>query len=418
MLDPQLITSVLGAWKQHQAKPHRTIVQRPLPDAKSVKELLETVYVASQRREEGKPIHISITLADASDVETHSKSMAFPSPETFLKFAVQIPFSVENLLKLGPAFPRTRYSFAVACNSSASLAIWGVFLFYPHESPFDVLPVGVENEISMRPDFFTAASMDIGVIAISRGNDLIGEIKNDFATSTVTVFNSRSLAGYLATLPSVPKWQCEDLDYIACYLMCIKYLLGRISKVSHGSTLVLLPRPHDESSTLYTPRNALSPPLGIEYLMQQLLEEQTKERAEKNPHLRTTQMLLVAKRKKLLRQRLDAMATLACIDGALICTSALDAIAFGARLTAPKTSRRVITAGNGRDANGGEPFDISRYGTRHNSAVDFADASSASVTFVMSTDGPIRAFSRMNTNDIHFWDCKMSISLGDLDEFP
>jgi hypothetical protein len=59
---------------------------------------------------------------------------------------------------------------------------------------------------------------------------------------------------------------------------------------------------------------------------------------------------------------------------------------------------------------GGEPFDLSKHGTRHNSAVDFVAAFPGSVVFVISQDGPIRAFAVKDATTILCWpDCRASM---------
>ena len=55
-------------------------------------------------------------------------------------------------------------------------------------------------------------------------------------------------------------------------------------------------------------------------------------------------------------------------------------------------------------------FRLSRYGVRHNSAINFAAQCDGSTAFVISQDGPIRAFIRLNDETVLYWpDCTVSM---------
>ncbi len=59
---------------------------------------------------------------------------------------------------------------------------------------------------------------------------------------------------------------------------------------------------------------------------------------------------------------------------------------------------------------GGQIFDLSKYGTRHNSAIDFVAAVPGTIAFVVSQDGPIRGFVLKDQDTILCWpDCTTSM---------
>ena len=45
MFDKQIIDGILEAWLADQSHPHRGRAQRPLPDPRDVKAILETVFI-------------------------------------------------------------------------------------------------------------------------------------------------------------------------------------------------------------------------------------------------------------------------------------------------------------------------------------------------------------------------------------
>jgi hypothetical protein len=90
------------------------------------------------------------------------------------------------------------------------------------------------------------------------------------------------------------------------------------------------------------------------------------------------------------------MRPIASIDGALTTTPTFAPLGFGATLRGDQwrgTCSMYPTPGAG---GGGKGFPIIRYGTRHRSAMNFAGACPGSIAFVISQDGPIRAFARAN----------------------
>ena len=59
---------------------------------------------------------------------------------------------------------------------------------------------------------------------------------------------------------------------------------------------------------------------------------------------------------------------------------------------------------------GGRPFDFSRLGTRHTSAVAYVAAVPGAVAFVASANGPIRGLARKGFGPVQCWpDCRLSM---------
>jgi hypothetical protein len=109
--------------------------------------------------------------------------------------------------------------------------------------------------------------------------------------------------------------------------------------------------------------------------------------------------------------RLNFLAQLACVDGALLLSDHLEPVAFGATVTARKWPGNVVV-GPDSFGGGGQEFDLSRLGTRHNSAANFIGAFPYCYGFVLSQDGPIRGFIRKDENTLYCWpDCTVSMTV-------
>ena len=86
---------------------------------------------------------------------------------------------------------------------------------------------------------------------------------------------------------------------------------------------------------------------------------------------------------------LNTIAQITCVDGATIVDEYFEPLLFGARLSADQWRGKVCLA-----TQSGDEIPRGRYGTRHNSAIDFVAACPGVIAFVLSQDGPVRAFER------------------------
>jgi hypothetical protein len=105
----------------------------------------------------------------------------------------------------------------------------------------------------------------------------------------------------------------------------------------------------------------------------------------------------------LITSSISQIANLTNVDGALILDGDFGVLAFGAKLIAlPWNGNCRIGPGLGGIVSG-DAFPIDRYGTRHRSAVDFVAAVEHSMAFVLSADGPVRAFTKANADIVFCW---------------
>jgi len=111
-----------------------------------------------------------------------------------------------------------------------------------------------------------------------------------------------------------------------------------------------------------------------------------------------------------MRSRLDALARLGSLDGALLLSPDFELVGFGARLRAPDWAGTVMEGPDGFGG-GGRPFDASRLDARHAAAAAYVGAVPGAVAFIASGDGPIRALARKGFGPIQCWpDCRPSMA--------
>jgi hypothetical protein len=394
VIDTSLIQSVVEAWRQDQEHPARRRVTRPLPSASLLGEFIGAAFFASIKQEEGRPLSFSAVLLSQSEA-------ALPSGRylsEILCLESPVPFTASLIPKLAPALDPRHSSLAVTQHPD-SLCCWGILSYRPTVDTFTHVPVGVEDVYYSRPDYFTVSSTSPGSLTFSRGNSMLGRyVSGHFVPATPTLFTTISLGKHLKRLIEKTEAGKDHGDLYWQYAQkAIEVLLGETSRRGHGATIVFLDAYSPDAATLrYSGGHVLNG--------KQRLGARIERCVDKSDILRHVAW------GKLAFETLQRVAQLATIDGALVINSKFDVLTFGAKLTAEPWKGATKIGPDGWGIWTGRRFDLSQYGTRHQSAVDFAGACADCVVFVVSQDGPIRAFVREGDSTVLCWlDCSASM---------
>ncbi len=399
MLDERFSRQIIEAWNADQAHPLRRRPQRAAPDLATVRAVVDAVFLTSIRTEEGRPILPSVGVLDPSHVgdrEIVGGCLVMP-------LSPPVPLTVSVLEKLSPAVDPATATLAVtpASPSDPNLSVWAILLFGGPLQPFG--RPSVHNEFSLgRADVLTVRAESPGSLLIARGGTRLGSLAaGTFILATPTPFIERGLGQFVMAAVRGNEGN-TSVHYWHVFSRSVMYLLEQLSARTHGASLILLPSGQAEDARpLFRPRYGLTIDLRIPAVLRALLTS-----GEDASHL--GELLNVANGLQLC-ERLRTLAQLAAVDGALVVSASLDVLGFGTTLEACPWSGRVLTGPDGFGG-GGEPFDVSRLGTRHNSAVNFVGACTGSVAFVVSQDGPIRAFVKRDENTVLCWpDCRASM---------
>lgn len=381
----------------HQAHQGRGRAQRPLPNLPDVKEVIETSFFASIKREENRLSYFSVVLASSEDLSEQPHRYRYELQH----FRTPLPFTVESICKLAPAFDPNRSAIAVGrTNGNNELTCWGIFFFEPRSHLYNEIPVGTEGGTCFRPDLFTVTVIAPGALKISRMHAHIGRFLNgEFVPASPTPFAPAALGHHLLhSLEQTELWQKYQTTFWFFYRAALDVLLSEAALRGHGATVVLLPNTNAGSCQeliveKYRFENSIS----------------LKSRFENAINSSKDILLSIAYRKVIL-EHIQLLAQLSAVDGALILSIELDLISFGATLNAPKWEGKSILGPDGFGFTKEDPFSAKRFGTRHNSAIDFAAACSGCIVFVISEDGPICAFTKSGEDTILCWpDCSESM---------
>jgi hypothetical protein len=243
---------------------------------------------------------------------------------------------------------------------------------------------------------------------------VVGRVtRGEFARAVPTPFFTHAMGLVLHELFGVRMTLKEnryvddgDNAYGHALLECLKYLLEQLDRQGGGPLVVfVLPASMQDALTHAELPWVAAGSLEVRRLLSARIrhEKAVKERQWLSPSC-------VTKAQALMRARLDALARLACVDGALLLSPDFELVGFGARLRAPAWNGTVMEGPDGHGG-GGRPFDASRLDARHAAAVAYVGAVPGAVAFVASADGPIRALARKGFGPIQCWpDCRPSMA--------
>jgi len=401
MFNESIIKNIVDAWQEDQNHPNRDRRKRTVPSYDDIKSLIEASFWASIKTEEGQTVKFSITYLSKEHYKKE-KELSGKEPLT-IEFSEEIDLSPHALTKIANSFDKKNSSLAVGKNTEGQYKIWGTIFFNCLDNYFVEIPVIIPKNIYFRPDVLSVTVTNPGSLLISRGDSVIGRYENGvFLRSIPTPFNSRSLGKYfLEMFKHNSSDESVVVQTFSLIYHSINTILSYLEEHSHGASIIIIP---EREISLYREHYKAKYEIVGDYQLGDLLADLLN--LPSNPE---TSLINIGY-KNAVFNRLLAIARLACTDGALILTSNLKVPSFGATLSAEKKwSGKVIVGPDGFNECG-ENFPYKTLGTRHNSMIDFIGECEGAIGFVISQDGPNRAFVKKNENTVLCWpDCRVSM---------
>ena len=407
MFEASVFEQIRRCWIVDQNHPHRGRPKRPIPSLQDFTELTETIFIASLHQEEERFPKFSVVLLAEKNKDGEQRTSG--SRQEIIVLNRKLPFNPESLAKLSPACDPQTGALIVSPpgDNSESYEIWGLMFFGPITNRFDEIPVGDKFHTS-RPDVLTVTAVSPGSLVISRGHSRLGRfVLGSFSPSTPTPFIHRAMGEFIiSSIRNSQSYQKHGSAYWHIYRDALEYILLEAGAIGHGGTIIVMPKNKvKECAEGFEARYNLQSVLRIGELIEHSLSSSKSSRASEA----LGRMLFSLSHKREIMNRLNFLSRLACVDGALLLSDHLEPVAFGATLKAQKWQGDVIIGTDGFGG-GGQEFDLSRLGTRHNSTANFIGAFPYCYGFVLSQDGPIRGFIRKDENTLHCWpDCTVSM---------
>lgn len=409
MLDPRFAEQIIDAWTVAQTRNAVGLSERKLPPFNVIKEFIDIAFLATLRDEEGQQARFSVALVSEEELASPQN----PRMLTPIQLELSSDFSAETLVKLAGAFEPELTTIVVTWKANKnSFSYWGIIFHAPGPNRFTEIPVGVDGGANFRPDYFTVISKGRAALTIARGRAQVGILQAGyFVAASPTPFTSYSLGKHVhAVIQSDPLFSTFGNQYWLYARDAIQQILSEASIRSHGGSIIFIPSNIPPNSGLYTSKYVVNGMYGLQATLQKCIEAEGANRGNQIESLQANMLMSIAYR-KIANETIQRIAKLSAIDGALLITFNFKVVAFGATLTPPPSTLLPVT---GPDGYGHSPansvFEINRYGTRHRSAFEFVSALPGSIAFVISQDGPVRAFRRENDTTVHVWpDCTSSM---------
>jgi hypothetical protein len=412
VINQDLVAQVRHAWIADQQHPQRGRRARPLPDSERLGILLDTVFRASMLAGNATPVRASVAWLSPSDLQDHEMKHARHS-ELMLRLERARPLEPALIAELGRTTESGSSSLVVDWSGGAPVA-WGILYYQRGARTLDELPGAIEEGVHGAPDCPILSIEGVGSLLVARGDAVVGRVtRGEFARAVPTPFYPHAMGlilhelfGVRMTLKANRYVDDGDNAYGNGLLECLKYLLERLDREGGGALVVFVPQSSMQDALQHAELAwAATGSLELRRLLSARIrhEKAVKEREWLSPSC-------VTKAQALMRSRLDALARLACLDGAVLLSPDFELVGFGARLRAPEWGGTVMEGPDGFGG-GGRPFDASRLDARHAAAAAYVGAVPGAVAFVASAEGPIRALARKGFGPIQCWpDCRPSMA--------
>jgi len=368
VINQDLVAQVRHAWIADQQHPQRGRRVRPIPDSERLGILLDMVFRASMLARDGAPVRASLAWLSPADFQEHEMKHARHS-ELMLKLERARPLEPALLAALGRTSETGSSSLLVDWSGGAPM-VWGILYYQPGARCLEELPGTIEEGVHGAPDCPILSIEGVGSIVVARGEAVVGRVtRGEFARAVPTPFYPLDQRGGGALVVFIPQSSMQEalqhagLPWAATGSLELRRLLS--ARIRH--------------------------------------EKAVKERQWLSPSC-------VTRAQALMRARLEALARLASLEGALLLSPDFELVGFGAALRAPAWNGTVMEGPDGFGG-GGRPFDAARLDARHAAAAAYVGAVPGAVAFVTSADGPIQALARKGFGPIQCWpDCRPSMA--------
>lgn len=223
------------------------------PPVEVLVELLESMYFASLKTEESKPVLFHIAYVDPQKPDPRPPKTLMHDRWSCVQLSPPIAMGSASFAKIAPASDPRTSSFAVFHGADGRLTVWG--LIDQGNSYHDYVNFDSESGPE-RPGLFQASIVGIGHVVAYIGYEKVAELKhNNLVRTAIDVFQSGKIhevleVGIQSHLDTLRKgWPDEfptDFDdweppLVDAWLATLRRLLLRVQNIRHGGAFLLTP---------------------------------------------------------------------------------------------------------------------------------------------------------------------------------
>ncbi len=393
----------------------------PVPPLAVLEELFEVLFYTSMHTEEAHLVKVTVTLIDPDNPDPKPPKRIVAERWSVVPFDAPLEYNIRTLTKLSNAADPSTTSLAVYYNAAGKLFIWGMIDQAIHYQSF----LNYESDSgSEQPGLFQVSISNVGTLNVLFDYELLATLKQNVLVSRYTdVFTigpvskilkdnaaglKEELNDFLKTnYPGEPlsEWETfmDDL-----WIQTISRLLLRIQNYRHGGA-VLITDNHPDADVKYNIKyNRLRMAMsryGREvirnYMVESLIDDEIDrgKRVISKDWYQEEARSLVAKEEigDEIKGAISFLASHTCVDGVLLFDRDMTSKGFGVVLKSRRMPRKIYVSNTATAAPKSlKAADPMHFGTRHRSMIAYCWNHPEALGLVVSQDGDIRAFHRVD----------------------
>lgn len=401
---PERISAALGGQRLlGQRSKQLTADQKTMLEATQL-QLIEEIFFASLATEEGRHARVSLVFID--DMEAASKVFRDYRWQIFT-LAEPKPYDLEHLAKL-TSLCQPGESYLVVTGYGDDMQL--VALSGP--------PLGFEWWwTGAFPTYLRITATGPGALVLEKGNREILRTRGGvILKAPPPLFQLGSWQEASTSCPPLEHIRqglgSNDSDYDAFGRLILR-LMGAIEAAGLGGMMLIQAGSEpclevDTPSYQFVPAIDMAEPLKdyIEALYEQRnaaheMSQATGDQDADEQYRKANEALNTAD--QVLTRMAEIVARMALVDGAVVLSSSLQTLGFGAKISVPDAwIQPPILEVVHHEREQWKPFDLSRRGTRHRAAVCFAHADPGNLALIVSHDGAAAAILREG-DQVLYW---------------
>lgn len=392
------------------------------PPLEILVELFESMYFASLKTEESRPVLFHVVYLDPERPDPKPPKTLVHDRWRCIHLFPPIPLNSANFAKVAPASDPRTSAFAVYHDVGGKLMVWG--LVDQGNSYHDY--VNFESESGPeRPGLFQASITGTGHLTAYIGYEKIAELRlNKLVRTAIDIFRSGKVksaleAGIRSHLDSLAAgWPDEFPDdtedwrsvVTDTWLTVLRRLLLRVQNIRHGGAFLITPFQANQGllvkhkisyDRLRTALQRYAVATAEQGISDEIIRTDYMEKdVEDMPvGLHVDEVIAGYDLEEIRTELLGVVwfiSLLTRVDGLVLLTPNLEVQGFGVEITEAEEPSEIYAA---TDSWGTESFlrklDYQQYGTRHRSMMRYCAKYPGSVGFVISQDGDVRVMTRV-----------------------
>jgi len=404
---------------------HSELVNRKTspPPLEVLVELFESMYFASLKTEESKPVLFHVAYVDPQRPDPSPPKTLVHNRWSCVRLSPPIPMSSANFVKIAPASDPRTSSFAVFQGADGHLTVWG--LIDQGNSYHDYVNFDSESGPE-KPGLFQASIVGIGHLVAYIGYEKVAELKqNNLVRTAMDVFQPGKVrealeSGIRSHLDSLRAgWPDEfpadfndwEPPLVEAWLAALRRLLLRVQNMRHrGAFLMtsdqkqggLLVKHKISYGRLRTALQRQAVANAEQSIASGIIADEYMEKdVEDMPIYLHVDDMVAGYDLEEIRNELAGViwftSLLTRVDGLVLLDPNLEVQGFGVEITVSEEPSEIYAAG---DLWASEWFlrkvDYQHYGTRHRSMMRYCTKFPGSVGFVISQDGDVRVMTKVD----------------------